>query len=173
MIEFYNKRGIDPYNKNDLAFKEKCFRSINFEYDLTQNYRREKVYSGNSIKSISSNCVYSSYNLREKRLIINCNELNENYNVGYEFIKDPLNKEKIDNLPIKCAKKFSGISENIGFWLFLTILIVYILTNFFLKSKKKKEIIKQLLIIINLLILMILQEEKFILLKEVLKMKQK
>ena len=144
MIEFYNKRGIDPYNKNDLAFKEKCFRSINFEYDLTQNYRREKVYSGNSIKSISSNCVYSSYNLREKRLIINCNELNENYNVGYEFIKDPLNKEKIDNLPIKCAKKFSGISENIGFWLFLTILIVYILTNFFLKSKKKKEIIKQI-----------------------------
>ncbi len=144
IIEYYNKRGIDPYNKNDLAFQEKCYRSINFEYDLTQNYRREKVYSGNTIKSISSNCIYLSYNLREKRLVINCTELNENYYVGYEFIKDPLNKEKIENLPMKCAKKFTGIYNNIGFWLFLCILIIYVLIIVFLISKKKKEKIKQI-----------------------------
>ena len=32
-IEFYNKRGIDPYNKSNEAFTEVCYRSINFEYD--------------------------------------------------------------------------------------------------------------------------------------------
>ena len=62
-IEFYNKRGIDPYNKSNEAFTEVCYRSINFEYDLTQEYRREIVYSGYSITSISPDCSYLNYNL--------------------------------------------------------------------------------------------------------------
>ena len=62
-IEFYNKRGIDPYNKSNEVFTEVCYRSINFEYDLTQEYRREIVYLGYSITSISPNCSYLNYNL--------------------------------------------------------------------------------------------------------------
>ena len=106
-IEFYNKRGIDPYNKSNEAFTEVCYRSINFEYDLTQEYRREIVYSGYSITSISPNCSYLNYNLSEKRFILFCEEINgDNYNIGYETIFKPLNKRKVENLPIKCVKKF-------------------------------------------------------------------
>ena len=101
-IEFYNKRGIDPYNKSNEAFTEVCYRSINFEYDLTQEYRREIIYSGDSITSISPNCTY--LNLSEKRFILFCEEINgDNYNIGYETIFKPLNKRKVENLPM-CEK---------------------------------------------------------------------
>ena len=74
--------------------------------NMTQEYRREIVYSGYSITSISPNCSYLNYNLSEKRFILFCEENNnDNYNIGYETIFKPLNKRKIENLPM-CEKIF-------------------------------------------------------------------
>ena len=143
-IEFYNKRGIDPYNKSDIAFTEMCYRSTNFDYDLTQEYRREKVYSGISIKSISTNCNYSLYNLREKRLVLICSEFNNN-SVGYESIIDPLNKQKVQTLPIKCGKKFKGIRENIAIWLFFSLSFVFIIMTIFLCTTNQNEYLSKAL----------------------------
>ena len=72
--------------------------------NMTQEYRREIVYSGYSITSISPNCSYLNYNLSEKRFILFCEEINgDNYNIGYETIFKPLNKRKVENLPM-CEK---------------------------------------------------------------------
>ena len=143
-IEFYNKRGIDPYNKSDLAFTEICYRSINFDYDLTQEYRREKVYTGISLKSISDSCIYSSYNLREKRLVLICNKLNKD-SVGYELKEDPIEKQKVQTLPIKCGKKFKGIKENIAIWLFFSLSFVFIIGIIFLCTTNQKEYLSKAL----------------------------
>ena len=69
---------------------------------MTQEYKREIVYSGYSITSISPNCSYLNYNLSEKRFILFCEEIN-NDNIGYETIFKPLNKRKVENLPM-CKK---------------------------------------------------------------------
>ena len=144
-IEFYNRRGIDPYNKYDLAFTEVCYRSTNFEYDLTQEYRREKVYTGISLKSISNTCQYNSYNLREKRLVLTCTDLNQDYSVGYELIDDPIQKQKVQTLPIKCGKKFKGIKENIAIWLFFSLSFVFIIGTIFLCTTDQKEYLSKAL----------------------------
>ena len=153
-IEFYNKRGIDPYNKSNEAFTEVCYRSINFEYDLTQEYRREIVYSGYSITSISPDCSYLNYNLREKRLILFCEEINDdNYNIGYETILEPLSKRKVETLPIKCGKKFSGIEQNIAFFLFFSLCIVNIIATIFLCTIDLKQYLSKALDNDNIILL--------------------
>ena len=50
LAQYYKERKIDIYNKADLAFKEPCYLSKEFDFDLTQKYRKnnifQKVYYG-------------------------------------------------------------------------------------------------------------------------------
>ena len=122
--------------------------------NMTQEYKREIVYSGYSITSISPDCSYLNYNLREKRLILFCEEINDdNYNIGYETILEPLNKRKVETLPIKCGKKFSGIEQNIAFFLFFSLCIVNIIATIFLCTTDLKQYLSKALDNDNIILL--------------------
>ncbi len=141
LYHFYKERGIDIYNKDDKAFTEPCFQSNKFNWDLTQKYRKNNLYQNIIYKNESickflgidylNNIENNTFNALAKceyNLDLNKSEIylvNSNYNIE--------NNNKIYNLPFKCYKKVKNIHKNIGFWLYLIIIILYI-TSFIINS---------------------------------------
>ena len=133
----------------------KCFTSENFEYDLTQKYRKKNVFQKWSLNSES--CKYHSFEIESNNIEIICQKF-ENYgindSINYATLdligkKDYVNEtDKVYNLPMRCKKKLN--SENYAFWIFLIICfleIIYIIgiTILTLGSLRKVSIRKGLI----------------------------
>ena len=155
LAKYYQKRNINIYDKNDTCFTDKCFTSENFEYDLTQKYRKKNVFQKWSLNSES--CKYHSFEIESNNIEIICQKF-ENYgindSINYATLdligkKDYVNEtDKVYNLPMRCKKKLN--SENYAFWIFLIICfleIIYIIgiTILTLGSLRKVSIRKGLI----------------------------
>ena len=138
LAQYYENKKIFIYNKKDQAFTDPCYLSKEFDFDLTQKYRKnnvfQKVYYGND------NCIYKTFDAKINRLEFDCDKFNDfgnittnatniSYgllyiNVKNDFIEDA---NKVYNLPIKCTKNIDNIGNNMAFWLFFIICIIEIL----------------------------------------------
>ena len=149
-IFYYNKK-IDIFNSNDKAFIDSCFISKDFDYDLTQKFRRKKVYSNYSIKefnnsdNINNKCNYNGLNEKNKYIILNCININiDDFSIGYRLVDKNLdiNINKEDNLIFKCHQ-FKNVGKNIGFIFYLILSIIFIsiivIISFTEKKIKKNE----------------------------------
>ena len=130
LFKYYQDRGIDIYNPNDKAFTEPCYISKNFDYDLTQKYRRKNLYQGYTFKG-PDGCYYDHFNVVNQRVIFYCNTTVTG-DMLYTMTPISLENKKIkvnhvDNLPTKCGGDVEDIEENIAFWLFLIFFIVFII----------------------------------------------
>ncbi len=123
LYDIYKKRGINIYDINDKAFVEKCYRNENFKFDLTQRYRKENIFQNYSFNGHINNCTFHS--LDNRMINLHC-PYREN-GMGYSLIEKNINNYKTNFLIFKCANKVKDLSNNIAFWLFLTI-------NFFVIS---------------------------------------
>ena len=142
---YYKNRGIDIYNKTDPAFTESCFQSFNFDYDLTQDFRKFKVYQ--NISFDSEYCKFIKIDNNTDKALFNCtgNQKNKILLTGYN---DPYNKSetKVYNLPFKCISAKKEMKVNIGLILYslilLSLIILSILYNILptiLNKNKKKR----------------------------------
>ena len=138
LAQYYEDKKIFIYNKKDQVFTDPCYLSKEFEFDLTQKYRKnnvfQKVYYGNE------NCIYKSFDSKINRLEFDCDKFNDfgtiatnstpiSYGILYinvkkDFIED---SNKVYNLPIKCTRKIDNLGSNIAFWFFFIICIIEIL----------------------------------------------
>ena len=112
LAQYYSSKGINIYNKKDECFTNICYQNENFEYDLTQKYRKQNLYQRTNIKN--NNCKILSYNNTINKLILLCEgfdnintDINDNISyaiLNYEFQNNTIeNENKVSNfLPLKC-----------------------------------------------------------------------
>jgi len=135
LANYYQSRNINIYDKYDHCFTDNCFTSEEFDYDLTQKYRKKYVFQKWSLKS--DICRYHSFESASNNIEILCQKF-ENFGKINDSIDSPEyatlnlipqkdyvdNQDKVYNLPMKCKKKMS--SRNYAFWIFFIICILEI-----------------------------------------------
>ena len=134
LYKYYLEKGIDIYNPQDKAFKDACYISKNFDYDLTQKYRRKNLYQGYRL-DFGEGCEYDSFDLTTNRIIANCESVPSEveYNLVQSSLSDyGIKVNHVDNLPTKCGGDVENIEENIAFWLFLIFFVVIIVFDIIL-----------------------------------------
>ena len=119
----YIKNGIDIYNPNDPVFTESCFISKNYEFDMTQKYRRTQVFDNKTFAA--EGCDYYILNQVNNKVYFNCSDsMPNNYSIiNYSFEQNGTDFDKIEDLAIKCAGKIDNYFSNYAFWLFSILLL--------------------------------------------------
>ena len=128
LLEYYLSKGINIYNKYDKAFQDKCYSNKKLNIDYTQKLRRENLYQNYTITSINENCIYFDNNGNNINYFpMKCSNSN---NVSY-YLKENFfienNNINIKEILFKCFSELYDIKHNLGFWLYLIIIIVFIL----------------------------------------------
>ena len=133
LANYYQAKNINIYDKYDPCFTDACFTSENFEFDLTQQYRKKYVFQKWSLES--EICRYHSFESASNNIELSCQKfedfgkMNSSYNyatLNLTVKKDYVdNQEKVYNLPMRCKIKIN--SENYAFWIFLIICILEII----------------------------------------------
>ena len=131
---YYQAKNINIYDKYDPCFTDACYTSENFEFDLTQKYRKKNVFQKWSLDS--EICRYHSFESASNNIEISCQKFEDfgkmgddsyNYTTLNLIVKKDYvdNQDKVYNLPMKCKKKMK--SENYAFWIFFIICILEII----------------------------------------------
>ena len=147
--EYFSNEGYDIYDKNNDFYKDYCLSvSIN-DNDITINDRKKEIYP-NNVTLCKSDCKYIGVNFEDKRIICECNLINNietnntsdnNYNLMNYFVADDGNfatysLDYINFRPFKCGKLLF-FSENIKynypfyFLIFILLIIIIITIEFF------------------------------------------
>ena len=156
LAQYYSSKGINIYNKEDECFTNICYQNENFEFDLTQKYRKQNIYQ--RINFENNNCKIIIYNNTINKLIFLCdgfiNINNTDENISYAILDYEFQNNSIENnnkiiyfLPLKCKINTNKLGNNYGFLFFSTITILEILYLLFLSILNincfKKVIIKK------------------------------
>ena len=137
--KYYKERGINIYDKNDIAFNDICYKSYNFNYDLTYNYRRLNVYE--SLSFDSDYCIFNTIDDETSSVIFNCTG-DQHSNIIIKAHYEPFINETYYNLPIKCKNNVGNLSNNMAFIFYLILIIMFFISlgiNIFLICKEKNE----------------------------------
>ena len=116
----YFYKGIDIYDPNEEAITKKCFISNEFDYDLTQNYRRYHIYQNETFKGVNNTvCNYSGYEGTMRQLLFTCDvKENGSYSIGLVPYELTNIYSKVENLVMKCAGDVENLNSNFGFLFF-------------------------------------------------------
>ena len=130
----FRKANIDMYRSNDTAFNDACYITHGLGYDLTQKYRRMKIFENKTL--VSDDCRYDSIDIERNKVKMYCDYV-ENFTYSYRIEEEYLkikNLHQVENLPLKCASYVEKLYENIGFWTYFifNIIIIIGLINCFL-----------------------------------------
>lgn len=71
LFNYYLTQGIDIYNQNDEAFREKCYYNKDLPYDTTPSYRPENLYQQQSI-ALNEGCSYVDTVKQENYIVVKC-----------------------------------------------------------------------------------------------------
>ena len=131
---YYQTKNINIYYERDDCFINSCYISENFEYDLTQKFRKKNVFQKLIVES--EYCNYNSFEMDSNSIEIKCDQFkippksqvnNKSYVTLNLTMKDYLLKDQdeVHILPLICPKGIK-IEKNYGFWFFLIICIIEI-----------------------------------------------
>ena len=137
LYSYYWEKGINIYNNNDDAFTDKCYRNKKLKYDLNTEYKKYSLYQGSIFQS---SCNLSDNFNNEVKLYYTCDS---ETSFNYSFIKDSSIlklKDKYSLLPLKCLNKIKELYNNLGFWIFILLIIIFILITI-LHLKEDKEFV--------------------------------
>ena len=127
LYEYYISKGIDIYNPHDKAFTDKCYLSTNFDYDLTQRYRKKYIYTGYTIAySNNSNCMYQRMNNNTKHYMdIKCDTINTDERICFTCIKEPMLKvDQRYDVAIHCHSSINGVKGNFAFYFYSALFVI-------------------------------------------------
>ena len=129
-VNYYSKLGIDVFDIKNEFFHDICYPYSERDSDIILKDRVSDIYENYSM--CDNNCEYNGINYSTNTIICICNvktNLNSTYEPPY-LNKILLNTFKDSNLAvIKCHKlvfDFRNKSNNIGFWIFLFLIIIHI-----------------------------------------------
>jgi hypothetical protein len=136
--------GIDIYNPNSPFYNDRCFNFGDNGTDLTLNDRRHDIYQNmsgycqTSQGNINDNCNYTALN--QQYVVCQC--LGNTTEVSGGFVNDFLNPLTSSNfMVILCIQKAFSIPQlytNVGFFMFLCLLVLtifFIFCGYFLNKR--------------------------------------
>ena len=133
LISFFKNKGIDILDLNDNFFNDVCIPYSDSENDLTLNDRIKYIYKNYTF--CEKNCKLIEIKYEEYKALCDCaikeniNATDFNFNLSNSQIEKKNNNFKI----IKCHKSFASIKDNlgnIGFWIFLGLMLLNIILLF-------------------------------------------
>ena len=133
LISYFKKNGIDILDLNDNFFNDVCLPYSDSENDLTLNDRIKDIYKNYTF--CEKNCKLIEINYEEYKAVCDCT-IKENLSVtDFNFnLSDTQIEKKNNNFQIiKCHNAFTSIKDNlgnIGFWIFLGLMILNIILLF-------------------------------------------
>ena len=154
-ISFFQNMGVDIFNIKDDFFNNICFPYFEKDSDLILEDRLKYIYQNYSL--CDSNCEYENIDIQNMTIECNCNvktkietkieELNYNKMVSDLFKYSTIGV-------IKCYKLvfYNNKKDNIGFWIFLILIIIqmpFIIKYIIFRDKSIRKHIKEKIIIIN------------------------
>ena len=129
LISDFNNTGIDIFNINNSFFKDICHPYSDSNNDVILKDRIKYIYQNYSL--CDDACIYNYIDFGNKTISCDCkvkNDLNTN--------ESSLNLEQLDKIDIesnfgliKCFNlvfSLEGKLTNIGFWIFLLLVIIHI-----------------------------------------------
>ena len=112
LANYYQTKNINIYDKYDPCFADPCFTSKNFEYDLTQKYRKANIFQNLSLNN--DICHYNSFENASNNIEFLCQKFEEfgqfDDSTNYAVLNLTFKTENIDSqnkgfLPLRCIKK--------------------------------------------------------------------
>ena len=111
------KENIDIYNPYEEAYNKTCYITKNLDYDITQKFRKFKIYENKTFES--DYCLYDGIDIHYEKIKMKC-KYNKNYSYSFHIQEKNLNiSNKGVNIFIKCSTKIKG--------LYIVIIIFYII----------------------------------------------
>ena len=129
LINTFKDKGIDILDINDPFFNDVCIHYSESGKDLTLNDRIEDIYK--NYKFCEKNCELNEILYEDKMISCNCT-IKNNVNVK-DLNFDLKNNKTIKNMNyiiVKCLNAFSSLKDhliNLGFWIFLFLMILNII----------------------------------------------
>ena len=119
----YLSKGINIYNFNDPAFTDECYNNKKFKHDITNYYRKEKLYH-----HINSTCIRQDIKDNENLYFLCRNDISFYYQISKNSSSIKLNKNT-RNLSFKCITRINGIKKNIAFWIYFPLTLILIIAK--------------------------------------------
>ncbi len=144
----YKDIGVDIFKNDANIYYDSCYVTNDFDYDLTQKYRRTQIFENKTFTS--PDCSYLNIDLDMKKVKMQCNYV-ENFTYYYKVSNLSLNikdLDKVENLPLKCFSSIGNITRNIGFYIYLILMILILsslifnilhYTHVYMKKEKKEN----------------------------------
>ena len=144
----YQNIGVDIFKNEANIYYDTCYVTNDFNYDLTQKYRRTQIFENKTFTS--PDCSYLNIDLEMKKVKMQCDYV-ENFTYYYKVSPLKLNisdLNKVENLPLKCFSSIGNITRNIGFFIYLLLTVLILgslifnilnLANLCMKKEKITE----------------------------------
>ena len=152
-VKIYNKINItgdlDKYDINSEYYNSICYSVENEKYDLILKDRRN-IYDNNNLSVCQDNCFFLDYDYEYQAALCSCQIklVNNNIEVGFsgeKLIQKAKDIYKYMNLNvITCIKKLfsiNGIKVNIGFYVFMILIIICCILIFLFWKKEYLDFI--------------------------------
>jgi hypothetical protein len=125
------KDEVNIYDANNTFFEDKCYRSDDFDFDLTEKVKNDIVEKEGIkiISPLSKNCYPLLYNKNSQRATIECSVDDMDLMVAFE-VKDFNDKIEAGSL-FECSTDIKDIEHNIAMWLFTLVTLIAIIGNVF------------------------------------------
>ena len=150
-ISSFKDSGVDIFNINDSFFNDICHPYSDSNDDLVLEDRIKYIYQNYSL--CDGDCIYNEFNIQYNTILCDC-KVKSNLSTD----ESQLNLEQFDDIEIesnfgliKCYElvfSLKGKLNNIGFWIFLVLVMAHIplLFGFFRKGLKpvKEYLLKEM-----------------------------
>ena len=143
-----NETIIYKHNPNHYYYNDVCnTKTTEFGTDITL-YDRRTEYNYNNLSLCSSDCTFSNYDNENQIVICQC-EAKTGININSNFVLNKLTiKKRVINLDIlKCITlvfRTKGIIQNLGNYIILSILILFIISGIYFLIKGYKIVCEQI-----------------------------
>ena len=149
-----NETEVYKHNPNDVYYKDKCNTdSNNKNLDITI-YDKKNIYNEKNLALCPKNCEFDVYNNSTKKVKCTCEP---QFNNSLLTLDNIINKKKLINNfvdihsstnfdIIKCYKKFLskfGLKSNIGSYIILSIILIFIIGAFIFPCCEYKKIMNK------------------------------
>ena len=142
-FELFSKNGYDIYNKKSNFYNDICSPAYINDNDITLLDRKKYIYP-NNVTLCKENCEYKEVNIKEKRIICECNLNINNINQSKNDEDDFLDEEDdgnfinyfLDNINYKIFKcyylilYYNNLFTNPPIYIFLIVLVLIIIFSF-------------------------------------------
>ena len=129
-INSFKNQGIDILDLNDPFFNDICLPYSDSGTDLTLNNRIEEIYKNYTF--CEKNCEIYKINYENMSVSCNCT-IKDVLNVkdlNFDLVNYKIEKKNFNFKIIKCINKLSSLKDNLfnlGFWIYLCLLIMTII----------------------------------------------